>query len=172
MPPSRETNKRNQLLKIHPIHPVAEKYFEQEKIYRTSGSAAFDVVAAFHSVDRCDLSAETVYKVPLGFRMEVPSGYVALMTPRSGLAFHGLTLWNAPGVVDSDYRGEVSALLYVYPRCPLMEHFEGIGWRWRLMSGTRIAQIMLVKYERLEIELTDQLSKTERGDGGFGSTGV
>lgn len=156
------------MLKIHATHPIVEKYFKEEEVYRTNGCGAFDVIAAFPVGDGRNLDQGHVHKIPLGFRMEVPTGYVALMTPRSGLANRGLTLWNSPGVIDSDYRGEVSALLYIHPGAPILFG----DTKWWLRNGKRIAQIMLVKYSRPMIHLTNQLSDTERGEGGFGSTGI
>jgi dUTP pyrophosphatase len=99
--------------------------------------------------------------VPLGFAAEVPEGYVALMLPRSGAgAKLGLELNNTCGVVDSDYRGEWVAALRTKNKDP-------ISW----LAGDRLLQILIVPVAQIVPELSDTLSDTSRGTGGFGSTG-
>lgn len=101
--------------------------------------------------------------VPTGIAIELPLGYAALVVPRSGLALkHGITLVNAPGLIDSNYRGEIGAIVAnMDPR----ESFE-------IKRGDRIAQLMIVAVEQPEFEVCEALSETERGSGGFGSSGV
>ena len=101
-------------------------------------------------------------KVPLGFAAEVPVGHVALLLPRSGVGGkHGLELNNTCGVIDADYRGEWIATLKT-------KHFPGITW----LAGDRLLQFMIVPVLSVIPELVEALSTTERGDGGFGSTGT
>ena len=101
--------------------------------------------------------------VPTGIAIELPLGYAALVVPRSGLAIkHGITLVNAPGLIDSNYRGEIGAIIAnMDPR----EAFE-------IKRGDRIAQLMITAVEQPEFEVVEILSETERGAGGFGSSGV
>lgn len=101
--------------------------------------------------------------VPTGIAIELPLGYAALVVPRSGLAIkHGITLVNAPGLIDSNYRGEIGAIIAnMDPR----EAFE-------IKRGDRIAQLMIIAVEQPEFDVVEALSETERGAGGFGSSGV
>lgn len=94
--------------------------------------------------------------------MEIPDGFVALVCPRSGLAVkNGVTVLNAPGVVDPDYRGEVKAIVINHDlREPL-----------QVSKGDKIAQLLFVQAEEVEFEAAEELSSTQRGTGGFGSTG-
>lgn len=99
--------------------------------------------------------------VPTGIFIELPIGYEAQVRPRSGLATkHGITIINAPGTVDADFRGELRVSLVNLSNEP----FE-------IVPGERIAQMIVSKHERVEWENVDELSETERGAGGWGSTG-
>ncbi len=99
--------------------------------------------------------------VPTGLYVELPPGYELQVRPRSGLAVkHGVTVLNSPGTVDADYRGELKAILVNLSNEP----FE-------IRPGERIAQYVVARHERVEWEEVDKLSETERGAGGFGSTG-
>ena len=99
--------------------------------------------------------------IPTGLFLEIPHGYEVQVRPRSGLAYkNGVTVLNAPGTIDADYRGEVGVLLVNLSN----ESFT-------IASGDRIAQLVVAKVEQIEWKPTDQLSETERGEGGFGSTG-
>lgn len=101
--------------------------------------------------------------VPTGIAIELPVGYAALVVPRSGLALkHGITLVNAPGLIDSNYRGEIGAIV---ANMDAREPFE-------IKRGDRIAQLMIVAVEQPAFEVVDGLSETDRGAGGFGSSGV
>lgn len=109
--------------------------------------------------------------VPTGIAIAIPKGYVGLVYPRSGRATkNGLRLANSVGVIDSDYRGEVKVALHLDPQ------FNGHGKFKRtefvVEPGERIAQIVFKKYEEADWLLVDELDETERGSGGFGSTGV
>jgi dUTP pyrophosphatase len=100
--------------------------------------------------------------VPTGFIIQLPDGFEGQVRPRSGLAFeHGVGVLNAPGTIDSDYRGEVKALLVNFGTHP----FE-------IVRGMRIAQLVVAPYARVDlVETRSDLSETRRGAGGFGSTG-
>jgi dUTP pyrophosphatase len=125
--------------------------------YQTPGAAGMDVRAA---EERMLQPGETVL-IPTGFSMEIPVGFEAQMRPRSGLAAkHGITLLNSPGTIDHDFRGEVQVILTNLGHEPFFVH-----------RGDRIAQMVIAKVERAEIEVVSELSKTERGSGGFGHTG-
>jgi len=99
--------------------------------------------------------------VPTGMHIELPVGYEAQIRPRSGLAAkHGIGIVNSPGTIDSDYRGEIKVILVN------LSNQEFI-----LSPGERIAQMIVAKHERVEWESCDSLEESERGTGGFGSTG-
>ena len=99
--------------------------------------------------------------VPTGLFIELPEGHEAQVRPRSGLAFkHGLTVLNSPGTVDSDYRGEIKVLLVNLSDEP-----------FAIVPGERIAQLVVARHETVEWEESQDLSKTLRGAGGYGSTG-
>lgn len=99
--------------------------------------------------------------VPTGIAVAVPEGYVGLVTPRSGLAVrHGLGVVNAPGVIDSGYRGEIQVILVNHGNEPVT-----------LLRGDRIAQLVVVAHGAPEMTEVDTLPGSERGDGGFGSSG-
>lgn len=100
--------------------------------------------------------------VKTGVSVALPDGYVALIHPRSGLALkHGVTVLNTPGTIDSGYRGEIAVLLY-----------NAGTEAFTVDRGDRIAQMVIQKFETAEFEVVDALTDTDRGDGGFGSTGV
>lgn len=101
--------------------------------------------------------------IPTGIAIELPLGYAALVVPRSGLAIkHGITVVNGPGLIDSNYRGEIGVVL---ANSDANESFE-------INRGDRIAQLMIIAVEQPEFKIVDELSDTERGAGGFGSSGV
>jgi len=99
--------------------------------------------------------------VPTGLYIALPKGYEAQVRPRSGLAAkHGITVLNSPGTIDADYRGEIRVILVNLSQQP----FE-------IVPGERIAQMVIARHEQVEWEEVDQLEDTQRGAGGFGSTG-
>ncbi|NME67097.1 dUTP diphosphatase [Flammeovirga aprica] len=99
--------------------------------------------------------------IPTGLYIELPDGYEAQVRPRSGLAFkHGLTVLNSPGTIDADYRGEVKVLLVNLSNDV-----------FNIEDGERVAQLIVAKHETVEWEPVEELSSTERGAGGYGSTG-
>ena len=128
--------------------------------YATAGAAGMDAVAA---VDAPVVMAPgDRFAVPLGFAMAIPVGFEVQVRPRSGLALkHGLTVPNSPGTIDSDYRGEVKALLINLGREPVT-----------IERGMRIAQLVPAAVTRARLVVSQSLDATDRGAGGFGSTGV
>ena len=125
--------------------------------YATPGAAGMDVVAA----EDFDLEPGQRHAVATGFRVAIPDGYEIQVRPRSGLAFkHGITVPNTPGTIDSDYRGEIKVLLINHGTEP-----------FPIRRGDRIAQMMLAVCTVAEFEEVDELCDTDRGAGGFGSTG-
>jgi dUTP pyrophosphatase len=124
----------------------------------TNQAAAFDIFMP----EGGSASEYVAIKVPLGFAAEVPVGHVALLLPRSGVGSRaGLELNNTCGVIDADYRGEWIATLKV-------KHFPGVKW----LAGDRILQFLIIPVLAVVPELVDELSPTERGLGGLGSTGT
>ena len=99
--------------------------------------------------------------IPTGLKIALPDGFEAQIRPRSGLAYkHGITVLNSPGTIDADYRGEIKVLLVNLSN----EAFT-------INRGDRIAQMIVSSYEKIVLEITDSLQETERGSGGYGSTG-
>jgi dUTP pyrophosphatase len=127
--------------------------------YETLSSAGMDVRAALN--ETVTLHPLERKLIPTGLFLEIPHGYEVQVRPRSGLAYkNGVTVLNAPGTIDADYRGEVGVLLVNLSNEP-----------FTIASGDRIAQLVVAKVEQIEWKPTSQLSETERGEGGFGSTG-
>jgi dUTP pyrophosphatase len=130
--------------------------------YKTSGAAGMDLAACLSSP--LTLAPGGVARVPTGLQIALPAGHEGQVRPRSGLtARHGVTVLNAPGTIDEDYRGEVQVLLINHGS----EAFT-------IESGDRIAQLVVAPVVRVEIETVKNeaaLGGTERGEGGFGSTG-
>ncbi|TRW17080.1 dUTP diphosphatase [Glacieibacterium frigidum] len=125
--------------------------------YATEGAAGMDIVSA----ETLTLSPGDRAGVPTGLSIAIPDGYEVQVRPRSGLALkHGLTVANAPGTIDSDYRGEVKVILINLGPRPV--HIE---------RGMRIAQLVVAPVTRGRFEEVDSLDDTARGSGGFGSTG-
>jgi len=132
--------------------------------YETAGAAGADVRANFPPDQREGVTLEPGARVlvPTGLSLEIPQGYEVQMRPRSGLALkHGITLPNSPGTIDSDYRGPLGVIVLNAGQ----EAFE-------ISHGMRIAQMVVAPAFQAEFSLDQELSKTSRGSGGFGSTGV
>lgn len=128
--------------------------------YETELAAGLDVRA--NITESIMLGSLERAMVPTGLYVEIPEGYEMQVRPRSGLAAkHGISVVNSPGTIDPDYRGEIKVILVNLSNEP----FE-------LKPGERIAQLVVAKFERIEWALTDKLSDTARGSGGFGSTGI
>lgn len=129
--------------------------------YATLGSAGMDLRA--HISEALELAPLERKLIPTGLFLALPQGYEGQIRPRSGLAWkHGLSIPNAPGTIDSDYRGELGVLLINLGQEPV-----------RIAPGERIAQLIIARYERIDWLPVDTLSPSasERGAGGFGSTG-
>lgn len=125
--------------------------------YKTKGSVGCDLYAAHNEA----VKSGEFKMIRTGIKIALPHGYEAQIRPRSGLAAkHGISIVNTPGTVDADYRGEISVILINFGK----EEF-------RISKGDRIAQLIVNKIETAEWELTPQLEKSGRGEGGFGSTG-
>ncbi|MDE6126137.1 MAG: dUTP diphosphatase [Muribaculaceae bacterium] len=128
--------------------------------YATPGSAGMDV-RAFLS-EPVTLGPLERALVPTGLYMQLPQGYECQIRPRSGLAIkHGISLVNTPGTVDCDYRGEIGVIVINLSKEP----FE-------IKDGERICQMVITRYERIEWEPVERIDHTERGDGGFGHSGL
>ena len=128
--------------------------------YTTIGSAGMDIRANIEAP--IDIPPMNRRLIPTGLYIQLPLGYEAQVRPRSGLALkQGLTVLNAPGTIDHDFRGEIGVILI-----NLSNEVQSIN------PGDRIAQLVISKYEKANFQLTNNLDETERGSGGFGSTGV
>lgn len=128
--------------------------------YATKQSAGLDL--------RADIDEDVILQplqrqlIPTGLHIALPEGYEAQVRPRSGLALkHGVTVLNTPGTIDADYRGEIGVVLVNLSQDPFMVH-----------PGERVAQLVVARYEQADLVSVDVLDETERGEGGYGHTGV
>lgn len=129
--------------------------------YETLGAAGMDVRAAIPEGDTITLAPGQRDMVPTGLSVAIPQGYEIQMRPRSGLAAkHGITCLNSPGTIDSDYRGELKVILINHGTEPFI-----------IKRGERIGQMVLAPVTRIVWQAVDNLDETDRGSGGFGSTG-
>ncbi len=130
--------------------------------YESEQAAGMDLAAAVPGDTPETLAPGARTLIPTGFSMELPEGHEAQVRPRSGLAFkHGVTVLNAPGTIDADYRGEVKVLLINLGDEP-----------FRIERGMRIAQLVIQPVSHATLVEAKELSASERGSGGFGSTGT
>lgn len=132
--------------------------------YQTAGAAGADVCANFPPEKRegITLAPGARALLPTGLRLAIPSGFEVQVRPRSGLALkHGVTVANAPGTIDSDYRGPLGVILVNLGAEP-----------FHIAHGDRIAQLIVAPVVQAAFDLAESLDETERGAGGFGSTGV
>ena len=128
--------------------------------YTTKGSAGMDICAALK--EDMIINAGEVSMVPTSLAIALEPGFECQVRSRSGLAAkHGIFALNAPGTIDSDYRGEIKIILANFSKTP-----------FKISRGDRIAQLVIARYESISWDMTDSLSDTERGSGGFGSTGL
>jgi dUTP pyrophosphatase len=126
--------------------------------YETAGAAGLDLRAA----EACEITSGGRALVPTGLSIALPQGFEGQVRPRSGLAAkHGVTVLNAPGTIDSDYRGEVKVILVNFGNDT-----------FRIARGDRIAQLIVAPVTRVEIAEVESLDETARGEGGSGSSGV
>ena len=130
--------------------------------YETSGAAGMDLMAAIAQGEDIVLAPGERRLIPTGLSIAVPEGYEAQIRPRSGLALrHGITMVNAPGTIDSDYRGEIGVILI------------NLGQEtFTVRRGERIGQMVIAAHVRAEWQVAHALDETSRGAGGFGSTGT
>ncbi|MGB1454839.1 MAG: dUTP diphosphatase [Flavobacteriaceae bacterium] len=127
--------------------------------YATPASAGVDLKAAIKEAITLAPLERSI--IPTGLKIALPEGYEAQVRPRSGLAAkHGITVLNSPGTIDADYRGEIGVILVNLSQTS-----------FTIQPEERIAQLVVAKYEQIQWEETQELSQTNRGAGGFGSTG-
>jgi len=128
--------------------------------YATPQAAGMDLIAS--NKEPITLQPSERALVPTGIHVALPPGYEAQIRPRSGLALkHGVTIMNAPGTIDSDYRGEIQVLLVNLSNEPFI-----------IERGMRIAQMVVARFVQIMLREVDELPSSERGEGGFGSTGM
>ena len=141
-----------------------KKLYEDSKVpqYATEGSSGVDLCAYLEDCQSVVLAPNERRLFPTGISVEIPVGYEGQVRPRSGLAVkYGITVLNTPGTIDNDFRGEIKVCLLNTSAIPYTVH-----------HGDRIAQMVFTKVEKAEFEEVGELQSTDRGDGGFGSTGV
>jgi dUTP pyrophosphatase len=130
--------------------------------YATDDSAGMDLMAALDHDNPLTLASGERGLIPTGLIMEIPKGFEGQVRPRSGLALkHGVTVLNAPGTIDADYRGEVQVILINHGQTP-----------FTIERGMRIAQLIIAPVTQVTLAPQTSLSTTARGSGGFGSTGI
>jgi len=128
--------------------------------YETDASAGMDLRANISESVTLEPLGRAIIKT--GFFIELPAGIEAQVRPRSGLAAKkGITVLNAPGTIDADYRGEIGVILVNLS-----------NESYTIENGERVAQLVIARHERAEWKQVEELSQTERGEGGFGSTGI
>ncbi|MCB1563772.1 MAG: dUTP diphosphatase [Alphaproteobacteria bacterium] len=128
--------------------------------YATAQSAGMDLTAALE--EAIELGSGERALIPTGLAIALPPGFEAQIRPRSGLAIkHGVTVLNSPGTIDADYRGEIKVILINHGKEP-----------FTVERGMRIAQMVVERFEHIEWEVVKDLENTDRGAGGFGSTGT
>lgn len=147
---------------MNPVLKVFLKDGAKMPVYATSGAAGLDLSAALDAP--LTLQPMQRFAVPTGVHLGLPEGYEGQVRPRSGLAAkHGIAIVNAPGTIDSDYLGELHAILVNLGQEP-----------YTIQPGDRVAQLVIApvsRVETLKVEATYELGTTERGEGRFGSTG-
>ena len=139
---------------------IVNKSSYEAPFYATANSAGMDLKANINE----PITLEPLQRamVPTGLYIALPEGTEAQIRPRSGLAAkHGITVLNTPGTIDADYRGEIKVILVNLSNEPFI-----------INPGERIAQMVVARYEKVEWDIVDELDTTERGTGGFGSTGT
>ena len=139
---------------------IVNKSVYEAPFYATVNSAGMDLKANIE--EPITLAPLQRAMVPTGLYIALPEGTEAQVRPRSGLAAkHGVTVLNTPGTIDADYRGEIKVILVNLSNEP-----------FTINPGERIAQMVVARYEKVEWDVVDTLDETERGTGGFGSTGT
>ena len=139
---------------------IVNRGTQQLPAYATPQSAGMDLRA--NITEPITLQPMERRIIPTGLHIALPEGYEAQVRPRSGLAFkHGITVLNSPGTIDADYRGEIGVLLVNLSTEPFV-----------ITEGERIAQMVIARHEQGQFEVVYELDQTERGEGGYGHTGV
>ncbi len=143
-----------EMLRLKRLHPAAV-----EPRFASADAAGLDLVAALDAP--IEIPSQQWRMIPTGWAMALPKGFEGQVRPRSGLAArHGITVLNSPGTIDADYRGEVKVVLINHgPEAFVVK------------AGERIAQLVIAPVVQMPIRCCDELDETERGEGGFGSTG-
>lgn len=136
------------------------KFSEKENIYKMPTRDEHDAGWDCYATENTIVYGYQTIKMPLGFAMQLPENWAALLLPRSGLASKGLTLANTPGLIDESYRGEIQAALINYSN-------SGI----KVNRGERVCQMIFVPVPQVVWQQVDILSASNRGEGSFGSTG-
>ena len=142
------------------IMPLVKEFIKPE--YKTEYSAGMDIY--LQEDVTLVIGADNV--IHLGFAAEVPEGYAAILLPRSSAGMKGISLRNTAGIIDSDYRGEWIAHIVID-----QNQDNALLDEWHYKRGDRLIQCLIVPVKKVDIELTESVSVTARGDGGFGSTG-
>ena len=142
------------------LTPMEHAVGLQLPTYATEQSAGMDLTAALE--EAIEIGPGERMLIPTGISIALPAGYEAQIRPRSGLALkHGITVLNSPGTIDADYRGEIKVIL------------ANLGQEeMTIERGMRIAQMVIAQHATVAWEVTDELEETDRGSGGFGSTGT
>lgn len=131
-------------------------------VYGSDQAAGADLCACLGIGNTITIEPHKWAMVPTGIRIALPEGFEAQVRPRSGLAAkYGISVLNTPGTVDSDYRGEVKVILINHSDAPFV-----------IKDGDRIAQMVIAKHETASFSVVQTLDETQRGEGGFGSTGI
>ena len=142
------------------LTPLEHAVGLQLPTYATEQSAGMDLTAALEEAIEIGFGERML--IPTGLSIALPDGYEAQIRPRSGLALkHGVTVLNSPGTIDADYRGEIGVILANMGQEP-----------FTVERGMRIAQMVIARHAKVEWEVAEELEETERGKGGFGSTGT
>ncbi len=142
-------------VKIQYVNPEAKM-----PEYATDGSAGMDLSAVMEKPVTLRVGGRAM--IPTGIALEIPEGYGGFVFPRSGLSYKkGISMANCVGVIDSDYTGEIKVVLHNIS-----------GHDYTVNPGDRIAQLVFLPVPKAEFEVVEELGKTERGSGGFGSTGI
>ena len=129
--------------------------------YETGSSAGMDI-RAFIPEGKIEIEPQERKLIPTGLCLEIPKGYEVQIRPRSGLALkNGITVLNSPGTIDADYRGELRVILINHS-----------AERFSITNEMRIAQMVVAQFSRVDLFEVEDLSETDRGEGGFGSTGT
>ena len=152
------SNQSGPVVRVRRLRPDSDSDLPLPR-YMTPGAAGLDVVAAVQ--ETVVLAPGERALIPTGLAFEIPDGFEVQVRPRSGLAFkYGVTVLNAPGTIDSDYRGEIGILL--------INHGDAA---FEIERGERIAQLVFASVVQMQFDLVEELSSSQRGAGGFGHTG-